>query len=230
MSDDERTRAPGEAPPFAEPRITINRVYTRTGDAGTTRLVYGQVVAKHDPRIEAYGTIDELNAVVGLARRSTEDLGGGSTRGDGLAALGRSLLRVQHELFNLGSVLATLPADVAPTQPRVGERDVLALEHEMDACQEALAPLRSFVLPGGSRLEAELHLGRTICRRAERRMTELAQTGGEGAVDAVALAYVNRLSDALFVWSRWAAHLEGATETLWSPNASSSATAGAEKT
>lgn len=226
MAEHDEQAAKSEGEIFDEPRIAINRVYTRHGDAGETRLVFGQRVAKHDPRIEAYGTIDELNAVVGCARRTAADLAARSPGSGAMPALERALLRVQHELFNLGSILATLPEDVHPKQPRVTAEDVAALEREMDACGAELAPLRSFVLPGGSRLEAELHVARTVCRRAERRMTELRAASGEGSVDVVSLAYVNRLSDAFFVWSRWAAHLEGAEETLWSPNESAAAKAG----
>jgi cob(I)alamin adenosyltransferase len=126
---------------------------------------------------------------------------------------------VQHELFNLGSILATLPEDVHPKQARVTEAEITQLEVEMDRMNEDLPPLRSFVLPGGSRLNAELHIGRTVCRRAERICVALAR---EGNIPAEAVRYLNRLSDALFVWSRWASHVTGAPETLWEPNRSSS--------
>lgn len=207
---------------FNEPRIAINRVYTRHGDAGETRLVGGQTVAKDDARIEAYGTVDELNAFLGVARQSLEESLGLAPPGRvaALRELGETLRRVQHELFNLGSILATLPEDVHPKQPRVTASEVAALEHDMDRCQEELAPLRSFVLPGGARLNADLHVARTVCRRAERRAVELAR-GAE--VDAEAIKYLNRLSDALFVWSRWATFLLGASEVLWEPNLAASA-------
>ena len=129
------------------------------------------------------------------------------------------LLRVQHELFNLGSILATLPEDVHPKQARITEAEIARLEAEMDRMNEDLPPLRSFVLPGGSRLNAELHVCRTVCRRAERVCVALAR--GE-SVPAEAVRYLNRLSDALFVWSRWASHVIGAPETLWEPNQSTS--------
>jgi cob(I)alamin adenosyltransferase len=199
-------------PVFAEPRLAINRVYTRHGDAGATRLVGGQEVPKDDARIEAYGTVDELNAFLGLARQSIAEA-------PALAPLAASLLRVQHELFNLGSILATLPEDVHPRQPRVTAADIARLEEEMDRCQEVLAPLRSFVLPGGCRVNAELHACRTICRRAERRVVELSR---QSAVDADAVRYLNRLSDAFFVWSRWASHVLGVAEVLWAPNEAAS--------
>src|SRR5580658_10333256 len=193
---------------FDEPRVAINRVYTRQGDAGETSLAGGQRVPKDARRIEAYGTVDELNAFVGLARQTT-------AVEPSVAALFAILLRVQHELFNLGSILATLPEDVHPRQPRVTSADVTQLERDLDAANENLPVLRSFVLPGGSRLDAELHVSRTVCRRAERLLVGLAR---EEAVPPEAIQYLNRLSDALFVWSRWVNHIMGTPETLWSPN------------
>ena len=131
------------------------------------------------------------------------------------------LKRVQHELFNLGSILATKPEDVHPKQPRVTEAEVEQLEREIDESNEELTPLRSFVLPGGTRLNAELHAARTICRRAERLLVGLAR---REEVPAVAIRYLNRLSDALFVWSRWANHILNVPEVLWEPNEAASAT------
>ena len=125
---------------------------------------------------------------------------------------------MQHELFNLGSILATLPEDVHPKQARVTEAEVARLEAEMDGMNRDLPPLRSFVLPGGSRLNAELHVCRTVCRRAERDAVALARAE---SVPPEAVRYLNRLGDALFVWSRWASHATGAPETLWEPNQSS---------
>jgi cob(I)alamin adenosyltransferase len=207
---------------FNEPRVTINRVYTKQGDTGLTRLVGGQQVPKHDARIEAYGTVDELNAFVGVARQTlVESLPSASPeRKEALVALGATLMRVQHELFNLGSILATLPEDVHPKQPRVTAAEITRLEEEIDACQVELATLRSFVLPGGCRLNADLHVTRTVCRRAERLTVELA---GATPVDPDAVKYLNRLSDAFFVWSRWASLLLGAPELLWEPNRAASA-------
>lgn len=203
-------------PTFNEPRITLNRIYTRIGDAGETRLVGGQRIAKDNLRIECYGTVDELNAFVGAARATAEQAAG---RVEPLNKFAAILKRVQHELFNLGSILATLPEDVHPKQPRVTSADVEQLEREIDEANAELAPLRSFVLPGGSRLDAELHICRTVCRRAERLLVGLAR---DQSVPAEALRYLNRLSDAFFVWSRWANHALGARETLWEPNAASS--------
>lgn len=203
---------------FNAPRVVINRVYTRQGDGGLTRLVGGQRVSKDDPRIEAYGTVDELNALIGVARETLRE--SEAPEGEGLGELGAILVRVQHELFNLGSILATLPEDVHPKQPRVTQAEVDRLEAEMDRCQADLAPLRSFVLPGGSRLNAELHVARTVCRRAERCCVLLSRSE---SVDQLAITYLNRLSDALFVWSRWASLKLGAEESLWEPNKAASA-------
>jgi cob(I)alamin adenosyltransferase len=199
---------------FDEPRLAINRVYTRQGDAGQTSLAGGQRVAKDSRRIEAYGTVDELNAFVGQARAGAE-------AEPAAAELANILLRVQHELFNLGSILATLPEDVHPRQARITPAEIALLETEMDAMNADLPALRSFVLPGGSRLNAELHLCRTICRRAERRVTALAR---EEPVPPEAVQYLNRLGDAFFVWSRWASHRAGTPETLWEPNRAASGT------
>ncbi len=193
---------------FNEPRLAINRVYTRRGDDGQTSLVGGQRVPKDDLRIDCYGTVDELNAFVGGARQSSEEAG--------LPALAATLKKVQHELFNLGSILATRPEDVHPRQPRVTAAEVKWLEDEMDRALEHLPELRSFVLPGGSRLNAELHVCRTVCRRAERICVALAR---QESVDGDTLKYLNRLSDAFFVWSRLASREMNCPETLWEPNA-----------
>lgn len=192
---------------FDEPRIAINRVYTRRGDSGLTSLVGGQRVAKDDVRIECYGAVDELNAFVGIARWSAEEAA--------LNELAVILLRVQHELFNVGSILATRPEDVHPRQARVTSAEIDQLEREIDAASAGLQPLRSFVLPGGCRLNAELHVCRTVCRRAERLCVTLARSEG---VDDDTLKYLNRLSDAFFVWSRQASRDLQAPETLWRPN------------
>jgi cob(I)alamin adenosyltransferase len=202
--------------PFDQPRMAINRVYTRRGDRGETTLAGGQRVPKDGARIEAYGAVDELNAFLGAARVTASELAATEAR---LAPLAATLLRVEHELFNLGSILATLPEDVHPKQARVTDVEVARLESEMDRMNDDLPPLRSFVLPGTSRLNAELHICRTVCRRAERATVAL---GRVESVPPEAVRYLNRLSDALFVWSRWASHVTGAPETLWEPNQSSS--------
>jgi cob(I)alamin adenosyltransferase len=198
---------------FNEPRLALNRIYTKRGDAGETSLVGGQRVGKDAQRIDAYGVVDELNAFVGLASVSCAEH-------PELAKLSAILRRVQHELFNLGSILATLPEDVHPRQPRVTAAEVAELEREIDSMNEDLPALRSFVLPGGTRLNAELHITRTICRRAERLLVALARIE---AVPPEAIQYLNRLSDAMFVWSRWVNHTLGVAEVVWEPNRAASA-------
>jgi cob(I)alamin adenosyltransferase len=195
---------------FDTPRLALNRIYTKTGDQGQTHLAGGQRVSKDSPRIECYGTVDELNAFVGMAAISAIE---------SVPALVPMLRRVQHELFNLGSILATKPEDVHPKQARVTTAEVRQLEIEIDRMNADLAPLRSFVLPGGTRLNTELHACRTICRRAERLAVTLAR---EEPIPAETVQYLNRLSDAFFVWSRWVNHTLGVPEVLWEPNQSAS--------
>jgi len=201
---------------YDEPRVAINRVYTRGGDKGETGLAGGQRVSKDSLRIEAYGTVDELNATIGVARATAEE----SIAGHGtLAELDAILKRVQHELFNVGSILATLPQDVHPRQARVTEVEIAQLEAEIDRMNAVLPALRSFVLPGGCRLNADLHVCRTVCRRAERIAVALSR---QEPIDGEIIRYLNRLSDALFVWSRWASHTLGVPEILWEPNRAAS--------
>lgn len=206
---------------FSQPSVHLNRIYTRTGDAGETRLAGGQALQKDDIRIECYGTVDELNAFVGAARIDLELLAG---HHQALVHFVKILRRVQHELFNLGSILATLPEDVHPKQARITAADVRQLEQEIDEANEHLEPLRSFVLPGGSRLDADMHICRTVCRRAERLLVTLARVED---VPPETVKYLNRLSDAFFVWGRWVNHVVGATEVLWEPNAAASGNPGA---
>jgi cob(I)alamin adenosyltransferase len=201
---------------YDEPRLAINRVYTRTGDKGETGLAGGQRVAKDSLRIEAYGTVDELNATIGVARATAEEAIASHAQ---LAELDTILKRVQHELFNVGSILATLTEDVHPRQARITQTEITRLESEIDRMNAGLPALRSFVLPGGCRLNAELHVCRTVCRRAERVCVALAR---EERVEAETIQYLNRLSDALFVWSRWASHTLGVSEILWEPNRAAS--------
>jgi cob(I)alamin adenosyltransferase len=202
--------------PFDKPRLAINRVYTRRGDQGETSLAGGQRVPKDGARLEAYGTVDELNSFLGAARATAGELAAREPQIEPFVAV---LLRVQHELFNLGSILATLPEDVHPKQARITDAEIAQLEVEMDRMNEDLPGLRSFVLAGGSRLNAELHICRTVCRRAERASVTLSRAE---SVPPEVVRYLNRLSDALFVWSRWVSHLTGAPETLWEPNQASS--------
>jgi cob(I)alamin adenosyltransferase len=203
-------------PPFESPRLAINRVYTRLGDGGETRLAGGQSVPKDGIRIAAYGSVDELNSFVGAARVTAAEL---SLREPRFSRVQTILLRVQHELFNLGSILATLPEDVHPKQARVTDLEVAQLEKEMDGLNQDLPALRSFVLAGSGRLNAELDICRTVCRRAERACVSLARLE---SVPPETLRYLNRLSDALFVLSRWVTHVSGVPETLWEPNQAAS--------
>ena len=202
---------------FDDPRLALNRIYTKRGDAGQTSLAGGQRVAKDSLRIETYGTVDELNSFVGIAAMSCQEASSTEMR---VGLLAEILRRVQHELFNLGSILATRPEDVHPKQARITPAEVSQLEREIDAMNSELPPLRSFVLPGGTRLNAELHITRTICRRAERLLVALSR---EEAVPPEAIQYLNRLSDAMFVWSRWANHILRVPEVLWDPNEAASA-------
>ncbi|HEX8663637.1 MAG TPA: cob(I)yrinic acid a,c-diamide adenosyltransferase [Beijerinckiaceae bacterium] len=185
--------------------VALTRIYTRTGDKGTTALASGERRPKHDLRIEAYGTVDETNAAVGLARLHTE--------GELDAMLGR----IQNELFDLGADLSTPDTGKPlPYEPlRILDSQVERLEREIDRLNGELAPLRSFVLPGGTAAAAALHLARTVCRRAERLAVALSEKPDE-AVSPAALKYLNRLSDFLFVASRHA-NSRGAGDVLWVP-------------
>ena len=189
--------------------IRLTRIYTRTGDKGDTGLVGGRRVAKDSPRIEAYGTVDELNAIIGLARVfNAERL----KKGKAHRWLDGILRQIQNELFDLGSELATPDDAVYEGMHRVGEGEVKALETLMDQCQKDLQPLKSFTLPGGGRVGGFLHQARTVCRRAERRVLALSRAE---PTSPWTIAYVNRLSDLLFVLSRWVARKGGETEYLW---------------
>jgi cob(I)alamin adenosyltransferase len=190
--------------------VRLNRIYTKAGDGGQTRLVGGQKVGKDSPRIEAYGTVDELSCCLGLARTALA----APPVPPGAAELADVIKRIQNELFNLGSDLATLPDDRHPQQPVIEARHVAALEREIDAWNAELPELRSFVLPGGGWVATYLHLARTVCRRAERLAVRLRATETIG--DQV-IPYLNRLSDALFVMSRHASRIHGEPEPLWEP-------------
>lgn len=188
--------------------IRITRVYTRTGDTGDTGLVGGARVPKDSLRIEAYGTVDELNSVVGLARVFNRDAPATAARD----RLDDILRRIQNELFDLGSELATPPEGRYEGMFRVGAAHVTALEQLMDECQKDLQPLNSFVLPGGGKVSAFLHQCRTVCRRGERIVLRL---GREEDLGPEPLRYLNRLSDLFFVLSRWSAKHAGEPEFLW---------------
>jgi cob(I)alamin adenosyltransferase len=187
--------------------VVLNKIYTRTGDDGTTALGTGERRKKYDGRISAYGTIDEANAAIGVARLHTTDD----------AALDSTLSRIQNDLFDVGADLCTPGKGRGPDGARltVTEKQVAWLEGEIDRFNAELQPLRSFVLPGGSAAAAYLHLARTMCRRAERLIVEVKDMAGESIGDEV-VKYVNRLSDFLFVASRYA-NDKGARDVLWKP-------------
>lgn len=185
--------------------VRLTKIYTRTGDGGRTRLANGESVDKFDPRVEAYGAVDETNACLGLARLHLADD----------TVLDPMLARAQNDLFDLGADLAT-PGDAAGSL-RILEGQVTRLEREIDRLNADLSPLTSFILPGGSPAAAALHLARTVCRRAERRAVSLDSADGV-TVNPAALKYLNRLSDLLFVAARWA-NAQGASDVLWTPGA-----------
>ncbi len=187
--------------------VQINRVYTKVGDDGKTALIGGQRVSKANARIDCYGTIDELNATLGLVRTALA----ASAANERLLP---RIARIQNELFNLGAQLATPDAERRAKSPKVSAGDVGVLENEMDELNDELPELTSFILPGGGTVSAHLHLARTVCRRAERNTVALA---AEAEVDVIAIHYLNRLSDALFVFGRWASMSDGKAEPLWVP-------------
>jgi cob(I)alamin adenosyltransferase len=189
--------------------IRITKVYTRTGDRGDTALVGGKRVPKDSARIEAYGAIDELNSIVGLARVFNEE---SLDAGEAHRFLDEVLCQLQDELFDLGSELATPPEFFQQGMYRVSENEIARLEKLMDKCQKDLEPLTSFILPGGGRVGAYLHQCRTVCRRAERDILRLSR---EEAINPDVIKYVNRLSDLFFVLSRWIAKQTGEQEYLW---------------
>lgn len=189
--------------------MRISKVYTRTGDAGKTRLAGGQEVWKDSLRVNVYGTVDELNSVIGLVRVFYRDTVGRQTKS---TRMEESLRWVQNKLFDLGSILATAPGDTFKNMPSVTPDHVLRLEQLIDECQEELEPLREFILPGGGKVSGFLHQSRTICRRAERLCVTLSR---EESIDENLVKFLNRLSDALFVWARWVAKTQGESEFLW---------------
>lgn len=184
----------------------IDRVYTRTGDDGTTALGGGQRVPKDSPRIEAYGTVDELNSTIGVALALGLD-----------PVLVQPLSRIQNDLFNLGSDLCVLEEDKQKFKvPTIEQRHVDALEELMDTLSDELPPLENFVLPGGSLGAAQLHVARCVCRRAERLVIALSR---QEPIGPFTVKYLNRLSDALFVMARYENHRKGVPEVLWNSRA-----------
>jgi cob(I)alamin adenosyltransferase len=184
--------------------MRITKVYTKTGDKGKTRLAGGQRVWKDSPRVEAYGTVDELNAVIGVIRVLCTD--------PACKLVDDELGWVQNKLFDVGGLLATAPGQSFDRMPQVTPEDTARLERLMDFCQRELPPLKEFILPGGGTLGAHLHLARTICRRAERRSVTLMRR--EEVMSSI-VVFLNRLSDALFVLARWVAKRQGEAEVYW---------------
>ena len=189
--------------------MRITKVYTRTGDAGKTRLAGGQQVWKDSLRVEAYGTIDEVNASIGLVRVINAEM---MTRCVQARQLEEELRWVQNKLFDVGSILATTPGQIFKNMPQVTAKDVTRLEKLIDRCQEDLEPLKEFILPGGGKVSGFLHYARTVCRRAERLCVRLSR---EESVDPTIVKFVNRLSDCLFVLARWVAKTQQEPEFLW---------------
>ena len=190
--------------------MRIDRVYTKGGDQGETSLIGGDRVSKADPRLDCYGTVDEVNATLGLVRIALES----SAAGSHLLPI---IHRVQNELFNLGAELAAPDPERRAKLPRIEARHVEGLERDIDAVNDDLAPLTSFVLPGGGAASAAFHLARTVCRRCERIVVALGQAEDIGG--DLPVQYLNRLSDALFVWGRWCALKDARPEPLWDSKA-----------
>jgi cob(I)alamin adenosyltransferase len=193
--------------------VRLNKIYTRTGDGGKTFLAGGQAISKDGLRCEAYGTVDELNAVMGYVRAHL-NAGDSDLPTADRDRVDQWMSDLQQQLFNLGCDLCVLPEDRRETTPTIRDENVTDLENWIDTLNEDLAPLTSFILPGGDAVAASLHLARTVCRRAERITVTLAT---EEVIEARCVTYLNRLSDALFVTARWTAQRAGCGENLWSP-------------
>ncbi len=189
--------------------MRITKVYTRTGDAGKTRLAGGQTVWKDSLRVESYGTVDELNSSVGLVRVFNAEQ---ANQVPEAGRLDEELRWVQNKLLDLGGILATAPGQTFKNMPHVATQDISRLERLIDECQKTLAPLKEFILPGGGKVSGLLHHARTVCRRAERLCVRLSR---EESVDALVIKFLNRLSDTLFVLARWVAKTQGEPEFLW---------------
>ena len=188
--------------------MRISKVYTRTGDGGKTRLAGGQEVWKDSLRVDAYGTVDELNSVIGIVRMSMKK----AEHAQSSTGLDDVLKWIQHKLFDLGGILATAPGNTFPNMPVIADTDVVYLEEKIDECQKDLAPLKEFILPGGGEAASVCHLARSVCRRAER---SLVTASRDVDVHPRLLAYINRLSDLLFVLTRFITREQGEAEVYW---------------
>lgn len=191
------------------PNIRINKVYTRKGDGGETGIVGGGKRSKDDPRVESYGSIDELNSHLGLCRDLLIQQNLNEFKG-----LISYIKIIQNDLFNLGTQLACPDRELKNNLPQINKESIIFLESEIDSANSNLSDLKSFIIPGGSILNSQFHIARNICRRVERRVVRL---GNIESVDAINIVYLNRLSDALFVWSRWISHILKDDENLWEP-------------
>ena len=199
---------------YKEPKITINKVYTKRGDAGLTDLIGKHKVSKSDLRVKSYGELDELNSLIGGCQQILIEE---SFSSDDKDLLIKILTRIQNEIFNLGNMIATLDANISENMPRIDETHLSKLEKDIDYYNTKLPVLKSFVLPGGSMTNVWFHLARTVARRSERTIVELSQSE---QVDSLILKYINRLSDAFFVWARWVIFFKNDknNEKLWNPN------------
>ena len=197
---------------YSNPKITISKVYTRTGDLGMTSLVGGQSVFKSNSRICVYGKIDELNSYIGACKQYLSNSDITSKDKEKLTEI---LYRIQNELFNIGNMLATLDKDIKENMPKIEMSHIKTLEENIDYFNSNLPILKSFLLPGGSEINIWFHIARTICRDCERRTVDLSNKEG---IDINIIKYLNRLSDALFVFSRWSNYKLSIKETLWNPN------------
>jgi len=197
---------------YNKPKIKINKVYTKSGDSGKTKLTGGQTRLKSDLRIDCYGEIDELNSNIGACIVNIKNIEINSEMKLKLISI---LIKIQNQLFNLGAMVATMPENIHSKMPKIEDVHIKYLEDEMDKFNNELKPLTSFVLPGGSKSNAFLHIARTICRRVERKAVKLMM---KEEINPIIIIYLNRLSDALFVWSRWVICLENKNENYWNPN------------
>ena len=197
---------------YKKPQIKINKVYTKSGDSGKTKLVGGQTRLKSDLRIECYGEIDELNSYIGACIVNIKNIEINSEMKLKLISI---LIKIQNQLFNLGTMVATMPENMHSKMPKIEDIHIKYLEDEMDKFNNELIHLTSFILPGGSKSNISLHIARTVCRRVERKAVKLMLTE---EIDPNIIIYLNRLSDALFVWSRWVINVENKNENYWNPN------------
>ena len=199
---------------YNNPNIRISKVYTRSGDQGETSLVGAKKISKDDPRICSYGEIDELNAYIGGCRQIIIDL---NLKHKDIKKILSILYRLQNELFNLGNMLATLDEDIYEGMPRVEKEHIYKMEKDIDYFNKDLPSLKSFVLPGGSQINIWFHISRTLCRKCERTVVALSK---KESINPIIIKYLNRLSDGLFVWSRWINVIQSNPEVVWNPNES----------